>query len=81
MDAALRALDDVDAALPGMRARARALADATMWECGTMRRYRRRLDDWDGDMTQLAARIAGDRDQLQYARAGRAAALSGAGGG
>ena len=77
----MRALDDVGAALPGMRARARAIAEATAWECDTMRRYRRRLDDWDDDIAQLVARVEGERDQLWRARAGRAAALAGAGGG
>jgi hypothetical protein len=67
MDAAARALADVEAVFPELRARARAVAEATTWECETMRRFRRRLQDWDDDVARLAARVADDREQLRAA--------------
>jgi len=80
LDAALAALWDVIQALPAMRAEGIAIADATTWQCDTMRRFRRRLDAWDDTMVQLAARVGDEDESLRVARAGRAASLAGAGG-
>jgi len=80
LDAALAALWDVVEAMPAMRAEGVAIADATAWECDTMRRFRRRLDAWDDTMAQLAARVADEHESLRVARAGRAASLAGVGG-
>jgi len=80
LDAALAALWDVIQALPAMRAEGIAIADATTWQCDTMRRFHRRLDTWDDTMVQLAARLGDEDESLRVARAGRAASLAGAGG-
>ena len=79
LDAALAALWEVVETLPAMRAEGIAIADATAWECDTMRRFRRRLGAWDDAMAQLAARLADECESLRVARAGRAASLAGAG--
>lgn len=69
MDAALHALADVEASLPGLRAETAAVADATTWQAVAVRRFHRALQTWDDDIATLTARVAGECDDLRAARA------------